>query len=171
MRLLAAIGLLAILVAVGAGAFFLGGFYSIAATQPDAGPVAWVLVHTRNASISRHAADAPPAGFGTPAMVEDGARVFAAHGCVNCHGGPGVDWAKFSEGMQPSPADLKEIAAMRSAPQIFWVVKNGINMTGMPAFGPTGVPDKDIWALAAFIKKLPDIKDADYKAWTTRPGG
>ena len=171
MRFLAAIGIVAVVATVAAGVFFLGGFYNVGATQPDAGPVAWVLVHTRNASIGRHATDAPPAGFDTPAMAEDGARVFAARGCVNCHGGPGVEWAKFSEGLQPSPADLKEISPLRTAPELFWVIKNGINMTGMPAFGPSGTTDKEIWALAAFIKKLPNIKDSDYKTWTTRPGG
>jgi hypothetical protein len=46
------------------------------------------------------------------------------------------------------------------------VIKNGINMTGMPSFGPTGVPDGEIWTIVAFLKKLPNVSEADYKAWT-----
>jgi mono/diheme cytochrome c family protein len=46
-------------------------------------------------------------------------------------------------------------------------VKNGIKMTGMPSFGATGVSDKEIWSIAAFVKKLPTVSDADYKAWST----
>jgi hypothetical protein len=51
-----------------------------------------------------------------PAIVQAGAQAFSARGCVNCHGGPGVKWAKFSEGLHPDPPDLKEIANER-APQ------------------------------------------------------
>ena len=50
--------------------------------------------------------------------------------------------------------------------QIFWVVKNGINMTGMPSFGSIGVGDDDIWKIVAFIKQLPHVSEADYKSWT-----
>ena len=89
-----------------------------------------------------------------------------ARGCVNCHGAPGVPWAKYSEGMRPWPADLKEIAKDTGAPQIYWVVRNGIKMTGMPSFGSEGVPDQEIWTIAAFVKKLPGVSEADFKAWT-----
>jgi len=52
---------------------------------------------------------------------------------------------------------------------LFWVVKNGINMTGMPSFALAGAKDEDIWAIAAFLKKLPTVSEADYKAWTSPP--
>jgi hypothetical protein len=45
------------------------------------------------------------------------------------------------------------------------VIKNGINMTGMPSFGATGVPDPEIWSMVAFLKKLPDVKEEDFKKW------
>jgi mono/diheme cytochrome c family protein len=169
MKLLAAIGALAIIVAIGALVFFFGGFYNIAATQPDPAPVAWALQHVREASINRRAKETPPVSLEDPAIVQAGARAFATRGCVNCHGGPGVDWAKFAEGMSPGAPDLKEIAPELTAPEIFFVVKNGINMTGMPSFGAIEVPDQEIWTIAAFIKKLPTITEADYKAWTEAP--
>jgi mono/diheme cytochrome c family protein len=98
--------------------------------------------------------------------VQAGARQFMERGCVNCHGAPGVEWAKFSEGMHPDPPDLKEDVANDPPERIFWVVKNGINMTGMPSFGSIGVGDDDIWKIVAFVKQLPHVTDADYKAWT-----
>ena len=100
------------------------------------------------------------------ATVQAGARAFAARGCANCHGGPGVDWAKFAEGLRPDPPDLKEVVKARTPAQLFWVVKNGIKMTGMPSFALAGVDDKEIWTIAAFLTKLPSVSDADYKAWT-----
>ena len=70
--------------------------------------------------------------------------------------------------MRPYPADLKETAPQRTAAEIFYVIKNGIKMTGMPSFGSTGVPDDEMWKIAAFVKKIPTTTDADYKAWTAR---
>jgi hypothetical protein len=52
---------------------------------------------------------------------------------------------------------------------VFWVVSNGIKMTAMPSFSKAGVPDEDIWEIVAFIKNLPNISEADYKAWTAPP--
>ena len=45
----------------------------------------------------------------------------------------------------------------REPRELFWVVKNGIKMTGMPSFGAIGVPDQEIWSMVAFLKKLPTV--------------
>src|SRR5690242_3399206 len=167
MRFLAFIGALAIIVGIGAAVFFLGGFYSVAGTAEDPGIVKWALVQVRTASINRHATDVPPASISDPASVQTGAKAYSALGCANCHGAPGVNWAKFSEGLHPDPPDLKEIVGDRSPSQLFWVIKNGINMTGMPSFALAGVKDDEIWSIVAFLKKLPNVSEADFKAWTT----
>jgi mono/diheme cytochrome c family protein len=169
MRLLAVIGALAIVAAIGAAVFFFGGFFSVAGTAEDPGFVNWALVHVRLASIDRHATDRPPSSLDDPALVQAGARVFSERGCVNCHGGPGVEWAKFSEGLRPDPPDLKDVVNDREPRHLFWVIKNGIKMTGMPSFGAIGTDDKDIWSIVAFLKKLPSVSEADFKAWAA-PG-
>jgi mono/diheme cytochrome c family protein len=168
MKILSFIGALAIIAAVAAGAYFFGGFYNVAATQPDPDIVRWALTYVRDASVNRHATDTPPAGLDDPATIQAGARAYAARGCTTCHGIPGVDgsWTKFSEGLHPDPPDLKELVKDLTTAQIFWVVKNGINMTGMPAFATAGVPDQEIWAIAAFAKKSPEVPEADFRTWT-----
>ena len=171
MRILAAVGLLAILVAIAGAVAFFGGFYSVAATQEDPRIVAEALVRVRQASISRHATELPPASLNDPASVQDGARAYAARGCVNCHGGPGATWAKFSEGLNPGPPDLKEVAPAREPRELFWVIKNGIRMTGMPSFKMIEVPDAEIWKMVGFLKKLPTVTEADYKNWTAQAAG
>jgi mono/diheme cytochrome c family protein len=168
MRLLAFIGFLAIAGGVAAAAYFFGGFYSVAGTAEDPAVVHWALVRVRTASIERHATDRPPANIDDPATVQEGARIYLAQGCATCHGGPGVAWVKFSEGLHPDPPDLKEVAGELSAAQIFWVVKNGINMTGMPSFAAAGVKDEDIWKIASFVKKLPNVSETDFKTWTAQ---
>jgi mono/diheme cytochrome c family protein len=166
MRFLAFIGVLAILGAIAAGIFFFGGYYSVAGTIPRPGPVKWGLVRVRTASIERHATDRPSIQLGDPEVVKAGARVFSELGCANCHGAPGVKWAKFSEGLNPSPPDLAEVGKDLEPAQIFWVIKNGIDMTGMPSFGPLGVDDEKIWQVTAFVRKLSIVSADDYKAWT-----
>jgi hypothetical protein len=169
MRILAAIGALAITGAAFAAAFFLGGFYSVAGTAEEPAIVKWALIQVRTASIDRYAKDTPPGNFAAPANVQAGARAFLEHGCTNCHGGPGVTWAKYSEGLHPDPPDLKYVVKERTPQQLFWVIKNGINMTGMPSFALAGVKDDDLWKIVAFLKQLPSVSDADFKTWTAPP--
>jgi hypothetical protein len=169
MKVLSTIGALAVLVAVAASVFFFGGFYSVAGTAEEPSFVKWALIQIRSASIVRHATDKPPVAFADPSSVQAGARIYARIGCVYCHGGPGVNWSKFSEGLHPEPADLKEAAENRTPEQLFWAVKNGVNMTGMPSFAGAGATDDDIWKIVAFLKKAPNLSDADFKAWTTTP--
>jgi mono/diheme cytochrome c family protein len=166
MRLLATIGAPAIVFGVGCAVFFLGGYYSVAGTAEDPAAVTWALTKVRVASVNRHATDSPPASFGDNAMVQAGAKAYASSGCANCHGAPGVMWLKFSEGLHPDPPDLKKVAGNLSPAQLFWIIKNGINMTGMPSFELAGANDDEIWSIAAFVKKLPTVSEADYKSWT-----
>src|SRR4051794_36476688 len=113
MRLLSLIGALAIVVGVAALVFFFGGFFNVAATNPEPAPVSWALIKVRTASVDRNATQLPPASYDTPEKVQSGAKAYMARGCTNCHGGPGVNWQKFSEGLRPDPPDLKEVVPNR----------------------------------------------------------
>ena len=169
MRTLAAIGVLAIVIAVGTTVFFFGGYFNVAASESNPGIVNWALVKVRTASIERRARLTSPVDLDSPEIVRAGARAFSERGCVNCHGAPGVKWQKFSEGLNPDPPDLKEIAHEHEPGELFWVVKNGIKMTGMPSFGAIGVDDKEIWSIVAFVRKLPNTSEVDFKAWIANP--
>jgi len=165
MRVLALIGVLAIAGALAAAGFFFGGFLDISTSWEDPAQVTSVIARVRDASISRHATDKPPADLASPQRVQAGARVFAKLGCVNCHGAPGVKWQKFADGLNPAPPDLKEEAARLKPEEVFWIANNGIRMTGMPGFAAAASAE-ELWSLAAFVKKLPDVSDADYANWT-----
>jgi mono/diheme cytochrome c family protein len=170
LKVLGLIGLLVILGGVGAGTFFFGGFFNVAANNPDPGIVDWALIQVRKASIARHATDRPPASLDDPALVRAGALAYTQSGCINCHGGPGVKPATFSEGLNPPP-NLKKVVNDLLPQELFWVIKNGIKMTGMPSFGAEDppVPDREIWNMVAFLKKLSSVSDEDFKAWSTAP--
>lgn len=169
MRLLATIGVLAIAVVVIAAAYFFGGYYSVAATAPEPAQLAWALSKVRSASIERHATDTPPFALDEDNAVQRGAKLYAESGCAQCHGAPGTNWGKFAEGLNPGPPDLKEVAESDEAAEIFWAVKNGIRMTGMPSFEKAGLDDAQVWQIAAFVKRLPQVSEEQFKAWTATP--
>jgi mono/diheme cytochrome c family protein len=164
------IGLLATLGGIGAAVFFFGGFFSVAANHPDPDIVNWALVHVREASITRHATDRSPRSLDDPALVRAGASAYSQRGCINCHGGPGVEPGKFSEGLNPPP-NLKKVVNDLQPQELFWVIKNGIKMTGMPSFGASGVPDQEIWTIVAFLKKLQNVSEEEFKTWSAAPPG
>ncbi len=170
---LALVGLLTIVVGILSAIFFFGGLFNVAADHPDPGIVDWALVRVRMASVDRHATDQPPAGtLDDPAMVQAGAVAYSKNGCTDCHGEPGVESAKFSEGMNPPP-DLRKVVTERTPEQLFWVIRNGIKMSAMPSFSVDKPPvsDRNIWAIVAYLKRLSTVSDANFKAWTQTPQG
>jgi mono/diheme cytochrome c family protein len=170
MRFLAFIGALAIIGAIAAAVYFFGGFYNVGETANNPAIVDWALASVRGASVVAHGTETAPANLDDDATVKAGAHAYATIGCVNCHGGPpNANWAKWSEGLKPVPADLKVMAKDRTASQLFWAIKNGIKFTGMPSFGLAGASDEQIWQLVAFVRKSPSVSDDEYKAWTAPP--
>lgn len=97
------------------------------------------------------------------AMVRKGAGHYA-NGCMPCHGAPGVERPWIPRAMLPEPPPLvdKLAAGHWSREQLFWIVKHGLKYTAMPAWV---APDRDdeVWAMAAFLKRLPDLTPADFQ--------
>jgi len=150
----------AILVAIGAGlAVILGGLYPVAASSHHSPPVRWAITEAREHGVQRSAAGLAAPRF-TAADIREGASHFKGM-CQACHGGPGAEPEEFAGGMNPHPPNLARAAGDLSVEQVFWIVKNGLRMTGMPAFGKTD-PDEDLWKVAAFVKQLPKFPSSEY---------
>ena len=141
-----------------------GGAYNVAASAPHSDAVRWTLDTTMHRSVERRARDIQlPARF-SEERVTEGAGHYA-ESCAHCHGAPGQDPTKWSRGMRPEPPHLTEAASEWSAEEIYWIVENGIKMSGMPAFGGHHGPE-GITALTAFVTQLPGLSPADYRALT-----
>ncbi|RKF22671.1 cytochrome c [Altericroceibacterium spongiae] len=141
---------------------FTGG-YNVAATDRHNPVVAWALTTTMTHSVQSRASEIPvPAKF-TPAMVAAGAGEYKAM-CSRCHGGVGESRAEWAETIRPKPPALVSAARQWKAQEVFWLVKHGVKMTGMPAFGPTH-NDATIWNIAAFVKALPDMSAEQYASY------
>lgn len=84
--------------------------------------------------------------------------------CVVCHGGPGIDPSELAKGLYPEPPVLYK-ADMPNPDEAFWIIKNGLKMTGMPAFAPTHT-DEEIWAITAFmLNKMNSMTSIEYQEW------
>jgi mono/diheme cytochrome c family protein len=152
----------AILVAIGAGlAIILGGLYPVAASSHHSPPVRWAITEAREHGVERSAAGLSVPRF-TAADIREGGSHFKGM-CQACHGGPGAEPEEFAAGMNPRPPDLARAAGDLSVEQVFWIAKNGLRMTGMPAFGKTD-DDEELWKVAAFVKQLPKVTASEYGA-------
>src|SRR6185436_13612222 len=159
-----------VLLAVAGLAFIFSGFYDVAADAEHTNPVQWVLRTTQSRSVHRRAEEVrPPAWMAHPdsAVVRKG-LVHYHEMCVTCHGAPGVRISEVGQGLNPAPPELSG-PAEDEAGETFWIVKHGIKMTGMPAFGLTHTDD-DLWAIVAFVQKMPDLTPADYQKMAAEAG-
>jgi len=139
-----------------------GGLFNVAAANPDPAVMDWVLSTTRDRSVEHHAAGIPL----SPTYESPDLSVGYDHYnemCVTCHGAPGIERSEAGQGLNPSPPDLSESVKDLTPSEVFWIVKHGIKMTGMPAFGPTH-DDQKLWNITAFVKRLPTMTPEQYGA-------
>jgi mono/diheme cytochrome c family protein len=142
--------------------FIYSGVYDVAANAPDTGLVHWALETTRDHSVERHMKGVQVPPLTDPAMIRTG-FVHYHEMCVTCHGAPGVEASEIGQGLNPYPPELATQAGESNPKELFWIVRNGIRMTGMPSFGVTHT-DQEIWAIVAFLRKLPKMTPQEYQA-------
>ena len=148
------------LIVVGGLIFIYSGVFDVAASDPHWPMTRWVFDTVRIRSIKAHATgiETPPE-LDDPAKLVVGTEHFAAH-CAVCHGAPGVPKGDIAHGLNPQPPDLKRISTLYTPPELFWILKHGIRMTGMPSWGDHS--DDELWATVGFLEKLPDMTEQDY---------
>jgi len=160
--------LVAVLLLIGLAGmgYMYSGAFNVAATSKDSALLSWILETTRESSIESRAEDIKPleeAELNKPEMLSEGFEHYNEM-CVVCHGAPGVDAGEAREGLNPKPPLLAKLKDVSTDPanELFWIIKNGIKMTAMPAWGPTH-SDEKIWAMTAFVRKLPTMTPAEYQ--------
>jgi cytochrome c553 len=157
----------AALVLAGAGFLFaLTGLYDIAASREHLAPTRAFLELAKRRSVAVHAALVQVPRLDDDDLVRLGAGHFAS-GCAPCHGAPGVPVGPIARRMQPAAPDLARIAPTWSSKELFWIVKNGLKYTGMPAW-PTQQRDDEVWAAIAFLRALPSLDAASYRTLVRR---
>ena len=145
---------------LGAIAFVYTGAYNVAASVPHWDWVYQMIDTMRIQSIKAHAAGIQtPPGLDADEKVVMGTDHYAAH-CAVCHGAPGVPKGEIAKGLYPEPADLSTSAKTYQPNELFWILKNGIKLSGMPAWSNHG--DEELWATVAFLLRLQNMTEEDY---------
>jgi mono/diheme cytochrome c family protein len=152
-----------LLIAVSVAGSVWVGWFNVAAINPPSRLEVALLHGAMVRSVRAHAAVVE-----MPQNLAERAGAGAAdfdEMCVQCHGAPGREPGEVGAGLNPRPPDLAHAADRWSPAEIFWIIKNGVRMTGMPAFGPTHDDDR-IWSMVAFVRQLPGMTPDRYEKLT-----
>ena len=150
----------AALALLGGIVFYVGsGAYDVGADTPHWEITRRAIEVVRDRSIEVRAKQIELPDLQDEQMVLKGAGQYAEM-CANCHLAPEQTDSKIRPGLYPRPPNLSE---HRVEPKrAFWVVKHGLKMSGMPAWG-LGHDDATLWSIIAFVTKLPGLSAERYK--------
>ena len=154
LRVLVTLVVAGIVGAAGAAAFVYSGLYDLAATDQHTAPVYWVLKTVMRRAVAHHSRDivhVPP--LDDPARIAHGRALFERH-CMRCHGAPGLPPEPFALGLRPAPANLANTGIEWPPTHLYWTIKHGLKLTGMPAW-QFRLQEDELWALVAYVRKLP----------------
>ena len=143
--------------------FIYSGIYNISAVEPHNKLTLWIINTLQDNSVEHHAKAIKAPNLNDSSLIKLG-FIHYREMCVGCHGAPGIEHDEIAEGLYPSPPELAEAVKDWKPSELFWITKNGIKMTGMPAFGKTHSDDK-IWAIVSFIQKLPNMTKGQYESF------
>jgi len=167
--------LLTLLIAVcilfaGVAVYIWLGWFNVAATRPHWKITHWFLGEVRERSISAHSRGIIIPPLEDSKLFDIGFENYHTM-CRLCHGASGYSRTEIAKGLYPLPPDLtkEELVKRQNDAELYWVIKNGIKMTGMPAFGPTHSED-ELLGIVAFLKKLPNLKPEEYRAMVKASG-
>jgi mono/diheme cytochrome c family protein len=106
----------------------------------------WIIARAARKSV-------PPEPNGTAADQANGDMLYGMD-CDSCHGKDGRHPTSTGQWMYPRVLDLgsPEVQGWSDA-ELFWIVKNGVRFSGMPAFGKVQ-NDKEIWDLVRYVRSL-----------------
>ncbi len=158
MKLLTRLIGVVLLILVLIGGYIWSGIYTIGADVPHWTVTVQLMDLVRRRAIERRAKEIKVPRLDNPQLILKGAGQYAAM-CTQCHLAPDMKNSELRDGLYPLPPDLSKT---RVDPRVaFWVIKHGIKMSAMPAWGVSH-DDATIWSMVAFLQKLPDLSARQY---------
>ncbi len=156
------LGLLAggLLTGIGALAFVYSGIYPIAASRPHTLVARWLLTTVMTRSVQRAAAGIQAPRLADARLVRRGVALYHTE-CQVCHGAPGVAAEQVGRGINPDPPRLERVGAKWTDGEVYWIIRNGLKMSGMPAMGAASTA-ADTWSLVAFIRRMRWLSPGEY---------
>lgn len=158
-----------VLTVLGAGGVLvvLSGVVPIKASSGHWSITAWFLDFAKARSVATHTIGIKAPALDDPRLVTIGAGQYAV-ACRPCHGSPSLEQPRIARRMTPTPPDLRESAGQFDPEELFYIVKHGIKLTGMPAW-PASDRDDEVWAMVAFLRVLPRMDAEEYDRLANGP--
>lgn len=155
-------GAFAMLVVLGIGAlaFVYSGLYDMGADRPHLPATVALIDALRDRATEAAGRSIAVPDLDDPAKITEGAGHYAEM-CTGCHLAPGKADSELRAGLYPQPPNLAE-DGIDNPGEAFWIIKHGLKMSAMPAWGRTHT-DAQIWALVAFVRQLPKMTPAQYR--------
>jgi mono/diheme cytochrome c family protein len=163
------LGVAVAVVMVGGLATMYLGLFDVAAFGSRGGFLDWVMSTTMDNSVRVHASGLKVPQLEDSNMIDLGYAHYKEM-CITCHGSPAGGQSEAAIGLNPPAPELSDAVKDWTPNQLYWIVKNGVRMTGMPAFAPTH-SEKELWALVAFLERLRTMNPADYKKFVSSREG
>jgi cytochrome c553 len=157
-------GLIGIVLAIGGLAVATSGIIGITASAGHWSVTERFLQFSKRRSVVTHALriTAPP--LDDQSLVLRGATHYDL-GCRPCHGATAGEIPQLARRMLPPPPELNVRVPLWRPRELFYIVKHGIKLTGMPAW-PAQQRDDEVWAMVAFLGRLPEMRAAEYQRLT-----
>jgi mono/diheme cytochrome c family protein len=117
----------------------------------------WIARQARDAALPSGASQTINPVSSTPAILADARAHWADH-CATCHANDGSGDTMMGRRMYPPAPDMRVPATQNlSDGELFYIIQNGIRLTGMPGWGGSDHDTEDSWKLVRFIRHLPDL--------------
>lgn len=119
---------------------------------------AFVARRLRHLSVPHAARRAENPVALTGAVLAEAREHFADH-CALCHGNDGGGDTPIGRNLYPKAPDMTASRTQSlSDGELFYIIENGIRLSGMPAWGEEGPhEDEASWKLVHFVRHLPSI--------------
>ncbi len=152
---------------IGLGVMY-SGIINVGATYPHSSLTQWGLHTAMKRSVRFHASNIQVPPLNQQDRILNGFRHYREM-CTGCHLSPGVSSSEIRKGLMPRPPELQKTVRTWTPAELFWIIKNGVRMTAMPAWGPSH-NDEKIWEMVAFLEKLPAMTKAQYSEMDKQAG-
>ncbi|HYL10340.1 MAG TPA: c-type cytochrome [Candidatus Acidoferrales bacterium] len=160
LRRLIVFGLIAIVAAVAAAAIWLKSTGLSARPAPGALEIA-LSRRARHFAIPEKARALQNPMTASPELLTEGRRHFADH-CAGCHSNDGSGRTEMGEKLYPRAPDMRLPQTQQLTDgELYYIIQNGVRLTGMPAWGEGTPDDHQSWHVVLFIRHLPQLTPAE----------
>ncbi|MGB9197162.1 MAG: c-type cytochrome [Terriglobales bacterium] len=145
------------------------GFLPTRANVAPAQTEAHIAMSALDSSVERHAPRTNNPVPVTDDNLIEGLKIYTMN-CALCHGGIDRQASQLEHSLYPEPPNLITDPDTDPEWHIFFIIKNGVRYTGMPAWDKS-LSDDDIWKLTAFLSRVDKLPPAVQEYWKKAAGG